>query len=383
MYYFDNAATTFPKPEIVYSFMDSFYRSYGVNVGRGQFSAANNASALVEETRSLMLKLMHCNGDKAVIFTPSATEAFNIILQGLPWKDNQTIYITPFEHNAVLRTISYLSQLFNINVKYIEPDKKTLLYDAEKIKYAFQENKPDYVVLNHASNAFGVITPIKEIFSLAKEFGATTITDMAQTAGLIDTNLVDSKADFAVFAGHKTLYASFGVAGFITEKNCKIKPLLYGGTGIDSANTSMPESVPEKYEAGSPNIHAIAGLNASLKWIKENGISEIRKKEKEITKRLLELLRSYSNIKVVRGIDEEQHIGVVSCVFDGYSSDAIGRVLSEKDIAVRTGLHCAPIAHKFMSTAPGGTVRFSISFYTSDSDLSALRQVLDYIEING
>lgn len=383
MIYFDNAATTFPKPEVVYNFMDSFYRTNGVNVGRGQFSLASVASALVEETRSLLLKRFYCCASRAVIFTPSATESLNIILQGLSWEDGQTVYITPFEHNAVLRTLTYLMQTYDINIKYLEPEKKTLRFDVEKIKYAFQTAKPSYVIMTHASNVFGCITPIKDICSLAKDFGATTVIDMAQTSGLIDINLSEMKADYCVFAGHKTLYGPFGIAGFLAEKKCNLKPLIYGGTGLDSANTSMPNTVPERYEAGSPNIGAIAGLNAALKWIEDIGIENIRAREKETTVKLLNMLNSYHNIKVLRGEDESQSIGVISCVFNGYSSDNIGQILNEKGIAVRTGLHCAPVAHKFMGTAPDGTVRFSISYFTSDDDLLMLKDALDYIEMNG
>jgi len=381
--YFDNAATTFPKPEVVYSFMDSFYRTNGVNVGRGQFTAASVASRLVEETRSLLLTMFYCNKSKAVIFTPSATEALNMVLQGLSWEDGQTVYITPFEHNAVLRTLTYIMQIYDIKIKYLEPDKKTLRFDFEKIKYDFQTTKPNYVILAHASNTFGCITPIKDICSLAKDFGATTVIDMAQTSGLIDINLNEIKGDYCIFAGHKTLYGPFGIAGFISDKECNLKPLIYGGTGLDSANPSMPSTVPERYEAGSPNIGAIAGLNAALKWIGDTGIENIRIKEKETTVKLLNMLKNYYNIKVIRGADESQNIGVISCVFNGYSSDNVGQILSEKGFAVRTGLHCAPVAHKFMGTAPDGTVRFSISYFTSDDDLLMLKNALDYIEMNG
>jgi selenocysteine lyase/cysteine desulfurase len=229
---------------------------------------------------------------------------------------------------------------------------------------------------------FGYILPIADIFSLAKDAGAITICDMAQTAGLIDTNIVESRIDFAVFAGHKTLYGPFGIAGFVTNQKLKLSPLIFGGTGIDSKNPYMPEEMPTKYEAGSPNVHAISGLNAALKWIKETGINNIRQKERETTKKLLDVLLSHGNIRVIGCESENERIGVVSCVFDGYSSDNIGQVLSEYDIAVRTGLHCAPKAHEFMKTAPDGTVRFSIGYFTSASDLESLENALAYIEEN-
>ena len=362
MHYFDNAATTFPKPDAVYDNMDSFYRTYGVNVGRGQFREASVASRMVDETRELILELLHASNLYSCVFTSSATEALNIILQGFPWKQGMNVYISPFEHNAVLRTLQHIQDKYSITVRMILPDSKTLKYEMSSVQATFASQKPDVVILTHASNAFGNILPITDIFSLAKDAGAITICDMAQTAGLIDTNIVESRIDFAVFAGHKTLYGPFGTAGFVTNQKLKLAPLIFGGTGIDSKNPYMPEEMPTKYEAGSPNVHAISGLNAALKWIKETGINNIRQKERETTKKLLDILRTHSNIRVIGGESEDDRIGVVSCVFEGYSSDNIGQVLSEYDIAVRTGLHCAPKAHEFMKTAPDGTVRFSISF---------------------
>ena len=382
MYYFDNAATTFPKPEEVYAKMDNFYRNYGVNVGRGQFKEASTANKLLEDTRKMMLDLVCANSSYDCVFTSSATEAMNIILQGIQWSKDMNVYITPFEHNAILRTLHYLKIKYEINVITLYPDKETLEYDFENIKNQFEKSKPNVVVMTHASNSFGNINPIERIFQLAKSYDALTVCDMAQTMGLLDFNIVSSKADYVVFAGHKTLYGPLGIGGYITNKGLSLSPLIYGGTGLESQNLNMPEVMPTKYEAGSHNIQAVSGLYASLLWIQKIGVSNIRKKEKETTEKLLSILNNYTNIEIVRGNNEDNNIGVVSCLFDGYSSDSIGQVLSDNDIAVRTGLHCAPNSHKFMDTFPAGTVRFSISYFTTDEDLSALDDVLEYIEIN-
>ena len=382
MYYFDNAATTFPKPEEVYTKMDNFYRNYGVNVGRGQFKEASIANKLLEDTRKMMLDLVCANSSYDCVFTSSATEAMNIILQGIQWSKDMNVYITPFEHNAILRTLHYLKNKYEINIITLYPDKVTLEYDFENIKNQFEKSKPNVVVMTHASNSFGNINPIERIFQLAKSYDALTVCDMAQTMGLLDFNIVSSKADYVVFAGHKTLYGPLGIGGFITNKGLSLSPLIYGGTGLESQNLNMPEVMPTKYEAGSHNIQAVSGLYASLLWIQKIGVSNIRQKEKEITEKLLSILNNYTNIEIIRGNNEDNNIGVVSCLFDGYSSDSIGQVLSDSDIAVRTGLHCAPNAHKFMDTFPAGTVRFSISYFTTDEDLSALDDVLEYIEIN-
>ena len=382
MFYFDNAATSFPKPESVYREMDSFYREYGVNIGRGQFREASIANKLADDTRKLMLDLFHVNGLYQCVFTSSATLAMNTILQGFPWESGMNVFITPFEHNAILRTLHVLSKKYDLHVIQLTPDKEKWEYDMAKIKSQFQSRRPALFVATHASNAFGFINPIKDLFGLAKEFGAITVCDMAQTAGLIDTDIARNNIDFAVFAGHKTLCGPFGAAGFVTNKGDLLNPLIYGGTGVDSANLDMPSEIPVRFEAGSHNIHAIAGLHAALIWIKETGIDRIRQQEYDTTKELLRILKSHYNISTVRCPDEEKNIGVISCVFDGYSSDSIGQVLSNHGIAVRTGLHCAPESHRFLGTAPSGTVRFSISYFTNNHDLEALDDVLEYIEIS-
>lgn len=280
--YFNNAATSYPKPEVVYTFMDKYYREYGMNAGRSGNITGNR---LISETRSLLLEMFHCP-NKKVVLVPSATEAINIILQGLALSDNFNIYISPFEHNAVLRTINYLKLKNNLNTFTLPVDREALSFDLEKIKYQFSEAKPNLVVISHASNVCGVIAPIQDICTLSKQHDAINLIDMSQTAGLIDTDLSPGIYDFAVFAGHKTLYGPFGIAGFICNSNAKLDPLIYGGTGVDSANKDMPSTIPEKYEAGSQNILAIAGLNAALKWIKETGIQNIYQKEKAIMKGL-------------------------------------------------------------------------------------------------
>ena len=145
----------------------------------------------------------------------------------------------------------------------------------------------------------------------------------------------------------------------------------------------MPEIVPERFESGSRNIQAVAGLNAALKWILEQGVEKIYQKEKEYTTKLIKIIKDYTNVKLVGYKDEESNIGVVSCLFDGYSSDNIGQVLNEKEIAVRTGLHCSPTAHEFFGTSPEGTVRFSVGYFNTDDDLEKLQEALDYIELNG
>jgi cysteine desulfurase family protein len=379
--YFDNAATTFPKPEEVYRFMDSFYRECGVNVGRGQHKLASTAAALVAETRKLLLDLNHCS-NKAVIFTTSATEALNIVLQSEIRRDNLNIYLTPFEHNAVARVINHRALTYKLNVFTLSFDKTSYSYNLEKIKYQFTENRPDLVVISHASNVCGVLAPLAEICALSKPHGATNVIDMCQTMGLIDTDLSNDNIDFAIFAAHKTLYGPLGLGGFICAHDANPEPLLYGGTGTDSANPLMPDELPIRYEVGSQNIHAIAGLNAALEWIKSIGIDKLYEVERSNHTHIIKMLQEYDNITIISPTDVSRCIGVVSVVFNGFGSDNIGQILSERNTAVRTGLHCAPDAHRFLGTFPTGTVRFSVGYFNTAQDYELLSDALEYINVN-
>lgn len=380
MAYFDNAATTYPKPEVVYSYMDMFYRSNGASAGRGKYGASVSAGALIAETRQLIQDLMHCQA-KQVVFTPTATVALNIVLQGLIKSGVKEIYISPFEHNAVTRTLHSYSESGQINVhKFAVTDD--MVYDIQRIRYQFESEKPDLVIISHASNVFGLIAPIEDIFKLSKQFNAYTVADMAQTAGLVDCNVGSSVFDFAIFAGHKTLYGPTGISGFIMKPEIDLPSVIYGGTGYESANQNMPRSLPERFEMGTMNISGIAGLNAALKWIDEISISNLREKETRNRLRLLEILDNYWFIKVIGNYPQNNYVGIVSCVIDGISSDSAGQIFDKAGIAVRTGLQCAPLAHEFMKTYPAGTIRFSVSYFTTEQDFQELIQALDYIEEN-
>ena len=376
--YFDNAATTYPKPNAVYDYMDKFYRENGGNAGRGQYKLAATPSRVIFETRKMIQKVLQCE-NKDVIFAPSATLAMNMVLQGIVEHDMH-IYISPFEHNAVTRTIHALEVTKNVTV-HILPYSVESGYDLAETRRAFNANKPNAVVISHASNVCGLIAPVADLTALVKEFGGITILDMAQTAGLVPLNVGSTNVDYAVFAGHKTLYGPIGIGGFVKKPEAKPIPILFGGTGVESALQDMPHDSPARYEMGSQNVHAISGLHAALTWFLENA-EEIRTVEEKNHKRLLSILNAYSNITIVGPKDRSNCIGVVSCLFDDYSSDNIGDVLDRYEIAVRTGLHCAPIAHKTLKTFPAGTVRFSVGYFTSEEDFSLLDTALEYIEEN-
>lgn len=380
MAYFNNAATTYPKPNAVYSFMDEFYRANGASAGRGVYHAELSAGMLINETRTLIQDLLHCPA-KQVIFTPTATIALNIILQGLVQRGVRNVYISPFEHNAVTRTLYAFEKAGGIIVRQLSVSKN-YQYDLDRIRYQFDDFKPDLVVVSHASSVFGLIAPATEIFALAKQYDAYTVLDMAQTAGLVDCDIGLSIFDFAVFAGHKTLYGPTGISGFVMKPDIPLPATIFGGTGYDSANQDMPSDLPERFEVGTLNMSGIAGLNAALKWIKDTKVETLREIESKNRERLLSILSDYWFIKIIGNSDLCNYVGIVSCVIEGISSDSAGKLFSDAGISVRTGLQCAPLAHKFLGTFPAGTIRLSVSYFTSDDDFQELCDLLDHIEEN-
>lgn len=377
--YLDNAATTFPKPPEVYDYMMEMYKTSGVNFGRNKSAESGNIDQIVKDTRKMIKELAKATHEYETIFTPSSTIALNQILFGLDFSNIKNIYITKFEHNAVLRTIHEIKKNKNININYLEFNADDWSYDLEKIKYEFSNNKPDLIIMNHVSNVFGYITDINSIYEIAKEYNPTYVIDASQSLGVEEIDLARYKFDFIVFAGHKTLYAPFGISGFIMNKNRDLKPYIFGGTGTDSANMEMPKSLPTRYEAGSMNILSIFGLYKALLWNKKVGMENIKKREEELTKKLVEVIERYDFIESF--IPNNNHTCIVSFKVKGYPVDSMGRVLSEQyDISLRYGLHCAPTAHEISRTTEEGTIRVSIGYFTTDEDIEYLDKVLSEIE---
>lgn len=376
--YFDNAATTFPKPSIVYDYADSFYRNSGGNIGRGGNALAVAAGEIAKAAKNNLKKLYDCPADE-VIFTASATDALNRILLGLNLTKGDVVYCTPFEHNAVTRPLFHLAETTGIKIEVLPFDAETFMPRYEEIEEAFAAQPPRLVVMTHASNVCGAVVPVETVARMAKTYSATTVIDMSQTAGLLPLQLSSDLFDFAVFAGHKTLYGPFGIGGFICKRGAKLRPVFFGGNGINSVEQRLPENIVQMEEIGSQNTYAIAGLKASTDWLLEQGLEAIRKIEMENRDRLLECLRAAESCSLIGEGMECERIGVVSALFDGYSPDEEEMVLGRCGVAVRSGIQCAPYAHRFLGTLPAGTIRFSVSALTGDPEFDALERALDAI----
>ena len=234
----------------------------------------------------------------------------------------------------------------------------------------FALKKPSAIMISHISNVTGFILPYEKIFSLAKKYESVNVLDASQSYGVKKIDDL-SNINFIVFAGHKSLYASFGVAGYINLKSDNLKPLLYGGTGSDSLNLDMPDSGYSRYESGSSNIVAISGLNESIDWISKQ---DIYSEEKDLTDYMIEELKKIRKVKLFIPENYQKIFGVVSFAVKDYSSDEVGKILNDEyDICVRTGYHCAPLVHDFIGSKEyNGTVRASLSYFSTRDDVNAL-----------
>lgn len=381
MIYLDNAATTYPKPEEVYEKMDMLTREMSVNAGRGSYELARKATDVINGTRAKLADFFGAEDVNDVVFASSATEAANRVLLGYDFKENMTVYVSPYEHNAVMRTLEAVRKKTGIQIKLLATDNKGYL-DIEEIEYQFMCDEPDFVCINMASNVTGYILPFDKIAHMAKEYEAVVFADAAQAAGNIKINLKETDIDIIIFAGHKSLYGLFGVGGFATnsrifERDKKLNPVIFGGNGEDSLNLGLPETGISKYEVGSLNVPAIGALKCGIDSIKSD-FNEIRQHEDKMFRYLLEEIEKMDGIIIFQKPETEEefenHIAVISTAFEKYASDDAGTILDgEYNIAVRTGYHCAPLVHDVIGSKKyGGTIRISIGRYTTKEDIDRL-----------
>lgn len=372
MIYFDNAATTYPKPKEVYDALDYAQRNLSFNAGRGSYKQSKDCLLVLEELRKEIASI--CKADfRDVTLLSSATEALNVIINGLDLKDGMNVYITPFEHNAIIRPLYNIKKMVNINIHVLPFSKETWEPELSKIENMFALYNPSVVFSSQISNVTGFKINYPSIFEMAKKYSSITILDAAQGYGVIE--IAAKFADFIVFAGHKSLFGPFGIGGFVNLNNIKLKITKSGGTGSDTLNHNMPESGYERYESGSPNVPAAYGVLSGLKWLKQSNIEE---KEKDLTSYLISCLEMLDNVNLFIPADKDKIFCIVSLSIDGYSCDEVGRILSDEfEICVRTGYHCAPFVHDFIkSTNSGGTVRISLSTFNTKEDVDVLINAL-------
>lgn len=360
--YLDNAATSYPKAPGVAESMSDYILNVGANAGRGAYSLSLEAEDTVYETRELICELFNFDKPENVVFTKNITESMNIVIKGLLNKKDHVI-VSSMEHNAVMRPLNSLKD----KIQYTKiPCNFLGNIDISDIKKAIRPNTKA-VIMTHASNVCGSILNLEEVGKVCRDNNIFFIIDSAQTAGFLDVDFERLNADFIGFTGHKSLLGPQGIGGFIANDKIlkKMDTFIDGGTGSLSDAEIQPDYMPDKFESGTLNIPGIYGLNASLKYLLNYGIENIRKKEGYLLEVFLEALLNMEGIKLIGKTTTSGRTSVLSIDFYNNDNGLVAYKLNQKyGIMTRSGLHCAPSAHKSWRTFPKGTVRFSLSHFT-------------------
>jgi cysteine desulfurase family protein len=368
MIYFDNAATTFPKPQEVIDAVSDCLTNYCANPGRGGHKLALQSGRVILEARDLLAELFNCDSPERIILTHNATESINLALKGYLKKGNHVI-TTSMEHNSVMRPLKVLEEL-GVETTIIQCNNKgeIAIDDIER------EIRKETVLIaaTHASNVVGTLMPIGEIGALAKEHDLDFLVDASQTAGAYEIDVEKMNISMLAFTGHKSLMGPQGTGGLCIRKGLVLNPLKEGGTGSKSESLYQPDILPDRYESGTHNTPGIAGLFAGINFIKDKGIANIRKHEQELTSCFLDGLIGLDQIKVYGTTDINKQSPVVSINIGDIGSSEISYILDQSfDIGTRSGLHCAPMAHKTLGTLEQGTVRFSFGYFNTKDQIEA------------
>ncbi|NPV82541.1 MAG: aminotransferase class V-fold PLP-dependent enzyme [Candidatus Aminicenantes bacterium] len=378
--FLDNGATSYPKPEEVYRFMDYFYRNFGVNPGRSGYDLCLEAGDMVENTRKMLTEFFNGHDPNRLCFTYNSTDALNLAIFGL-LEPGQHAITTTIEHNSVLRPLYHLS-LQGVEVDYVPFDSHGFV-DPEDIRKRIKKNTR-LVVVNHASNVIGTVQPVREIGRVCKENGVLFAIDASQSAGKVPIDMKDMNIDVVCFTGHKSLLGPTGIGGLCVAEGVDIKITRAGGTGVRSAQRTHLEEYPYRLEYGTPNVLGIAGLQAGVKWIQEKGLDNIHHHEMKLTEMLVSGLKEIDGVTLYCQDDLTNHISVIAFNVNGMEAQDVGIMLdADYNIACRTGLHCAPLVHEQLGTDKiKGAVRFGIGpFNTEDhikAAIEAVREIVDF-----
>lgn len=369
MIYFDNSATTFPKPDVVLENTFEFIKQNTANPGRSAHKLSVEASKQIFECRLEIAKLFNIQEPNQIAFTKNCSEALNIGLLSCIQEGDHVI-TSIFEHNSIIRCLEHLKLTKNIDVSYIEPDENFVIADKQVARYIKQNTK--LIVLNHADNLLGTFNDIGSIGSLAKQKNIIFLVDTAQSAGKIDIDVQKMNIDILCASGHKSLYGFSGTGFIYAGENINLKPMIFGGTGSFSDEMSQPEIMPDMLETGTLNTVGIKSLLEGIKWLKNIGIQRIFEKENLLTHYMIEKLKNIEKV-IVYTPKNEKLAGIVSFNIKGLDSSYVAGVLDLKyDIATRSGLHCNPLGHKYLGTLTSGFIRISLSYFNDIQDIEDL-----------
>jgi len=365
MIYFDNAATSWPKPPGVVEAMVHFLEAVGANPGRAAHQRAIESGRIVYDTREAVAELFNAPDPLRVVFGANVTEALNLALRGY-LRPGDHVITSSMEHNSVMRPLRALERR-GVDLTVIACSPEGLLEPAD-VEAAIRPNTA-MIVLNHASNVVGTVLPVGEVGRIARNHDVLLLVDAAQTGGAYPCDVQGDEIDLLGFTGHKSLYGPMGTGGLIIGERVdvdRLRPITRGGTGSNSELEKQPDFLPDMCESGTPNVVGLAGLEAGVRWVLERGVDEIRGHEVMMTERLIEGLRAIDGVTVHGGLDAEYQTATVSFNLAGMASSEVGlRLDDDYGIMCRVGLHCAPAAHRTIGTFPDGTVRFGLSAFNT------------------
>ncbi len=381
MIYLDNAATSFPKPDVVHDTMRDFYRDTGVNPGRTGCDLALNAERMIHDTRTKLSELFNpslaesgeTKDPNRLVFTLNATMSLNLIINGCVGAGDHVV-TTYLEHNSVIRPVNHKVKE-GAEATFVRPDPEGYL-DPQDIRKAIKKNTT-LVVVNHGSNVTGVVQDLKAIGAVCREAGVPLAVDSAQTAGVIPIDMHAWGISFVAFTGHKGLFGPTGTGGICVADDAEITGTIYGGTGVRSAVPLHLTEYPYRLEAGTLNLAGIAGLSAGVDWIRERSLESIHRHEMALLGRLQAGLAEIPGVTLYGTTKLENRVATMSFTVENYDASDVGTFLDvEYDILTRTGLHCAPLIHEHNGTTPRGTVRMSVGpFNTREHVEAAVRAV--------
>lgn len=368
--YLDNAATTFPKPPEVYTSMMNYMMNIGTNPGRGASTASLAGNRVLLDCRYALMDFFHFDKVENVVFTPNITTSLNTLIKSVV-KKGWHVITSSMDHNATLRPLNSLSQKGIIELDIVPCSKEGLINVDDFINTLKPNTK--LVILSHASNIIGSIQPLEAIGKICKDKGIYFIIDSAQTAGVLPIDFYKLNCNALAFTGHKSLLGPQGTGGFLIDDNLneKCTTFIEGGTGSLSSSVIQPDFLPDKFESGTLNAPGIAGLLEGINFINSEGIDSIREHEDYLCKKFIEGLLNIPSIDVYGCADNSKRTATISVNSTKIDNSELGFILdNEYGIITRTGLHCAPLAHKTIGTYPNGTLRFGIGYFNDIKDIN-------------
>ncbi|MCI1966380.1 MAG: aminotransferase class V-fold PLP-dependent enzyme [Oscillospiraceae bacterium] len=378
MIYLDNAATTYPKPNSVRTAVETALRKYGANPGRAGHNMSLASAEEIYRCRTAAADFFHAPGPECVAFTINCTHALNYVLKGF-LRPGDHVVTSCLEHNAVARPLHALTQMgVAVTKAQVYPGDHDATVNAFRRAICAETR---LIICTHASNVWGIRLPVERIAALGHEYRIPIAVDCAQSAGMLPIDMADSRIDYLCIAGHKGLYGPMGTGLLVTANGSGLATLVEGGTGTNSAEEEQPEAMPERMESGTQNMPGIAGLRAGIEFVRARGTSRIFQHEMELVQYLYRRLSRLPNIRFYTAEPDPRYfVPVLSFNVGDLPSETVGRKLNEHGIAVRSGLHCAPDAHRFYGTLEQGAVRICPSAFTRKEEMEQLVRVLASIQ---